>query len=161
MNSFTKSLSYPLHCIDQLSTDIPRGSITFSAVEFREAYFSLPLEYKCRKYAGIITRTSAYVPSRSKFSSKIAPTVFQHTMDDILRSYRELTFVYLDDILIFSSDENQHLRHLRSVFKRLLTNGLYLNIKICVFMKNLISFLGYMINAECICHLESKVAEIN
>lgn len=49
-----------------------------------------------------------------------APAVFQALINDVLRDFfNDYVFVYLDDILIFSQDEKQHVSHIRAVLQRL------------------------------------------
>merc|ERR1712035_10687 len=54
-------------------------------------------------------------------------------------------FVYLDDILIFSPDEETHTHHVRSVLKRLLQNQLFVKAEKCEFHKPSVSFLGFVL----------------
>ena len=81
-------------------------------------------------------------------------------MDCILSPCASFTFVYLDDILVFSSSENKHLEHLETVFRTLNDNGLYLNRKKCVFAKSKVNFLGHSVGTEGIDILEEKVKTI-
>ena len=62
------------------------------------------------------------------------PVVFQALINDIVRdfSYR-FVFVYLDDILIFSWDINEHVVYIREVSQRLLENKLFVRAEKCVF----------------------------
>ena len=54
-------------------------------------------------------------------------------------------FIYLDDILIFSRNLEEHVTHVRSVLRRLLDNSLYVKAEKCEFHAPSISFLGYII----------------
>lgn len=52
-----------------------------------------------------------------------APTVFQNLVNDILRDMmNRFVFIYLDDILIYSKDPQEHRQHARQVLERLLQN---------------------------------------
>ena len=160
LNSHTLPLSYPLPCIDQLSSDIPDGTRIFSALDLKEAYFSLPLDKEAKKFMAIITRTGVFIPQRTQFGLKNAPLKFQSMMDDILRPCRGYTFVYLDDILIFSKTQNEHLERLKMVLTLLSNNGLYLNEKKCKFGKDTIEFLGHTIDNKGVTVNQSKVEAI-
>lgn len=65
----------------------------------------------------------------------------------IFRALRDLDFVflYMDDVLFFSSTVEEHEIHLRTVFERLKQAGLRLNLSKCEFGKSKINFLGHFI----------------
>lgn len=48
--------------------------------------------------------------------------MFQRTMDTAFRGLKGV-FIYLDDVLVASDDDTEHLQHLRTLFERLLQNG--------------------------------------
>ena len=160
LNTHTLPLSYPLPCIDQLSSDIPEGTKLFTALDLKEAYFSLPLDAGARKYTSIITRTGVFIPLRTQFGLKNAPLKFQSMMDDILRPCRRYTFVYLDDILVYAETQQEHLERLKTVLTLLSSNGLYLNKKKCKMGKDTIEFLGHTIDSDGITVNQSKVEAI-
>ena len=82
---------------------------------------------------------------------------FQQMMDSILINCTWFVYVYLEDILIYSETESDHLRHLRKVLQTLCNNGLYLNTKKCVFAKSKLEFLGHSIGVDV---LDSKIEAI-
>jgi hypothetical protein len=66
-----------------------------------------------------------------------APAVFQHLMNDIFREYMdEFVVVYLDDILIFSKDQETHDKHVQLVLATLREHGLYAKMGKCEFDKS-------------------------
>ena len=72
---------------------------------------------------------------------------FQKLMNFVLDGMVN-TFCYLDDILIFSKDEDDHKKTLHELFKRLENNGLTINIKKCHFAQEELTFLGYKVRAS-------------
>lgn len=79
---------------------------------------------------------------------------FIHTVTQGL----DFCFAYQDDILVTSSNEQEHLHHLKLLFTRLNQYGIIININKCG--QNEISFLGYTINKSGIKPLESKVSAV-
>ena len=160
LNSHTRPLSYPLPRIDELSEIIPGGTCVFSTLDLKEAYYSLPIEISSQKYAAIITHKGVFIPKRCTFGLKNAPTRFQQMMESIFISCQTFTFIYLDDILIFSKTEEDHISHLKTVFKILSDNGLYLNTNKCNLAKTKLDFLGHSVSIEGLNVLDSKVEAI-
>jgi hypothetical protein len=63
-----------------------------------------------------------------------APAVFQHLMNDVFREFLDdFVVCYLDDILVFSKNEEEHINHVRLVLEKLRTTGLYAKLEKCVF----------------------------
>ena len=77
-----------------------------------------------------------------------APAVFQALVNDVLRDFLDrFVFVYLDDILIFSSDLAEHQLHVRQVLQRLLENKLFVKAEKCEFHVSSVGFLCYIIES--------------
>ncbi|GBN60381.1 Transposon Ty3-G Gag-Pol polyprotein [Araneus ventricosus] len=70
-------------------------------------------------------------------------------------------FVYLDDVLIASTDESEHLKHLEEVFSRFQKHGIVVNTEKCVFGQLSVKFLGYLISEKGIEPLADRVKAIN
>ena len=71
-----------------------------------------------------------------------------------------MAIAYLDDIIIFSKDEEEHLEHLRIIFQRLKAAGLKLKRSKCDFMKRHIQYLGHLISPKGIQPLPKKLESI-
>ena len=79
----------------------------------------------------IVTPFGLWKFLRMPFGLKNAAQAFQRLMDGIFRQL-DFAFVYLDDILIASSSDDEHFDHLRQVFDLLSANGLVINKPKCV-----------------------------
>ena len=90
-----------------------------------------------------------------------APAVFQHMMNNIFREYLDhFVVIYLDDILVFSSNIEEHTRHVRLVLSKLREHGLYAKSEKCEFDRTSVEFLGYMISPSGITMDARKVVAI-
>ena len=67
---------------------------------------------------------------------------------------------YLDDIIIYSRSEKEHLEHLEEIFIRLKAAGLKLKLEKCCFFKKHIQYLGHLISADGIQPLSEKLESI-
>jgi hypothetical protein len=80
-------------------------------------------------------------------------------MDRILAGL-SFVFSYLDDIIIASRDEQEHLEHLREVFSRLCGAGLVINAEKCVFAAATVEFLGHKVSPPGVEPLRSHVQAV-
>jgi hypothetical protein len=95
------------------------------------------------------------------FGLRNAPAMFQHMANDIFRDFLDIfTFVYLDDIMIYSKTQEEHDTHVRQVLLRLLQHGLYAKLEKCTFDENHVEFLGYVISYNGISMDPSKVQAV-
>lgn len=75
-----------------------------------------------------------------------APAVFQNLVNDVLRDMlNKFLFVYIDDILIFSRNLQEHIQHVRLVLQRLFENKLFVKAEKCQFHESSVTFLGFVI----------------
>jgi hypothetical protein len=78
-----------------------------------------------------------------------APTTFQCMMNQILQPFlRKFVLVFLDDILIYSKNWEDHLKHLRLVLSELRAHKFYLKSSKCSFAQTQIDYLGRIISRE-------------
>jgi hypothetical protein len=96
---------------------------------------------------------------RMPFGLRNAGNTFQRMMDHILAGLC-FVFCYLDNIIIASKDEQEHLEHLREVFSRLCDAGLVINAEKCVFAEATVKFLGHKVLAAGVEPLRSHVQAV-
>ena len=77
-----------------------------------------------------------------------APPTFQRAMTVALRGCEEFSVVYIDDVLVFSESEAQHLDHLRKVFTCLQQHGYHVRLAKCKFMSERVNFLGHVLTPD-------------
>ena len=84
---------------------------------------------------------------------------FQKMLNYVLDGLDNI-FCYLDDILIFSENEHEHLKTIEELFKRLQDNGLTINRKKCNFGRETLTFLGYTVSGTGIKPVKKKLEAI-
>ena len=76
-----------------------------------------------------------------------APAIFQHMMNDIFREFLDdFVVIYLDDILIFSKNQEEHESHVRLVLNKLRKKDLYAKLEKCSLHQSQVEFLSYIIS---------------
>ena len=93
------------------------------------------------------------------FGSAQAPAYFQELMTGILKGFN-FAIAYLDDITIFSKTPQEHLSHIRMVFKKLKSANLSMKKSKCNFFSKEIQYLGHILSATGIRPLPSKTHAI-
>ena len=124
------------------------GSKIFSNFDLRSAYYHIPIKEEDRhKTAFIADDGRLWEWNRMAFGFCNAPAVFQRAMDKVFDGL-DFVVVYLDDIIVCSKNEKEHLQHLKLVYERLKKYNLKLRILKCKFYMRELKFLGIIVNAD-------------
>ena len=86
-----------------------------------------------------------------------APAYFQQLISIVLQDCSDFAMAYLDDIIIFSQNEQEHLKHIKIIFKKLKKAGLKSKESKCNFFKKEIHYLGHLISVNRIQPLPKKL----
>ena len=147
----------PLLKIDELYAKL-KGYNVFSSLDLRSGYYHIGLTDSAKpKSAFVLSSLSKYQFNRVPFGQ--APAYFQKMINDILKGCN-FSMGYLDDIIIYSRSEKEHLEHLEKIFIRLKAAGLKLKLEKCCFFKKHIQYLGHLILEEGIQPLPEKLESI-
>ena len=157
LNACTEWINYPLPQMNKLTSIVTCEHKVFSVIDLKEAYFSLPLTPEASELAGIITPDGAFLPKRTQFGLRNAPFKFCELVDHVTHGLKHFVYTYLDDFLIFSKSENEHLKHLQQIFMRLESFGLFINKDKCCFAQSRVSFLGREVSEKGIKVEEEKI----
>lgn len=143
LNAITIPERYPLRFITDLTQNLYSKKI-FSKIDLVKAYHQVRVNEEDIPKTAIITPFGLFEFLYMPFGLCNAAQTFQRLIDQVLRGL-DFTFPYLDDILLFSENEEEHLKHLEIVFQRLLEHHLTVNLSKCELGKEKITFLGHTI----------------
>ena len=141
LNQWVKKDSYPIPLMRTM-TDRLEGARIFTALDLRWGYHNVRIREGDEWKAAFSTPFGLYEPTVMLFGMSNSPATFQRMMDDILRGTEHFTVVYLDDILIFSKNPEEHREHVKEVLKRLRENDLFARPEKCVFETDTLEYLG-------------------
>ncbi|MBW0551022.1 hypothetical protein O181_090737, partial [Austropuccinia psidii MF-1] len=103
-----------------------KGSTIFSKMNLRGAYNLLRIKEGDEHLTAFRTKYGSYEYLVMPFGFKNAPASFQNPVNDIFADFLDIFIVvYLDDIMVFSSSEEEHVKNVASVLQRLRDNNLF------------------------------------
>ncbi|KAG8474413.1 hypothetical protein CXB51_033837 [Gossypium anomalum] len=143
------------------SLRLSEGAAVFSKIDLRSGYYQLRVKESDVPKTAFRTRYGHYEFLVMPFGLTNAPTVFMDLMNWIFRLYLDrFVVVFIDDILVYSRDEEEHVEHLRTVLQILREKQLYAKFSKCEFWLREVGFLGHIVSAEGIRVDPSKVSAI-
>ena len=145
VNKFLDVDQYPLPKPNELFATLTGGK-RFTKLDLSQAYTQMVLEEDSRCYVTINTHIGLFRYTRLPFGVASSPAVFQAAMDSILQGISGV-ICYIDDILITGKSDEQHLKALEEVLKRLDHHGLVLEKEKCFFFKDQVEYLGHIVDA--------------
>ncbi len=145
LNSITIKDRYPLPLINELH-DRLQGATIFTTLDMRGAYNLIRMKKGEEWKTAFRTRYGLYEYQVMPFGLTNAPASCQRMINDQLHEYLDVFVVaYLDDILIYSKTENEHIQHVKKVLAKLRTAKLLLKPEKCEFHQEETHFLGFIV----------------
>lgn len=159
LNSITTPDRYPIPNINNFTSRLHNTKI-YSHLDLVKAFHQIPVHPDDIQKTAITCEFGLFEYLTMPFGLRNASNSFQRYMDHIFRDI-PFVFIYIDDILIYSEDEQSHLDHLEQVFKILDSYNLKISLSKCQFMLPQIDFLGYSISKDGIKPTSSKLTNLN
>jgi hypothetical protein len=160
LNEVTIKNKYPLPRIEDLFDQL-RGASVFSKIDLRSGYHQLRIRPSDIPKTAFITKYGLYEYTIMSFGLTNAPTFFMYLMNSVFMDYLDkFVVVFIDDILIYSQSEEEHVEHLKMVLQRLQEHQLYAKLSKCEFWIHEVLFLGHIINQDGLAVDPKKVADI-
>jgi hypothetical protein len=160
LNDVTIKNKYPLPRIEDLFNQM-RGAKVFSKIDLRSGYHQMKIRPSDIPKIAFTTRYGLYEYTVMSFGLTNAPAYFMYVMNKIFIEYVEkFVVVFIDDILIYFKNEEEHEEHLRLVLQKLREHELYTKFSKCEFWLKEVSFLGHIITNGGIAVDPSKVSDV-
>src|SRR5438105_439380 len=139
---------YSLPLMDKLR-DRVTGSKRFTKLDLMIVYNNIRIKKGDEYKIAFRTRYGHYEWNVMPLGLCNAPATFQEYMNDLLREYLDQgVIVYLDDILIYSVDKDEHTVLVSKVLKTLQEQGLTADISKCIFDAESVPFLGFVLSSK-------------
>jgi hypothetical protein len=160
LNAVTIKNKYPLPRIDILFDQLA-GARVFSKIDLHSRYHQIKIRPSDIPKTAFSTRYGLYEYLVMLFGLTNAPAYFMYLMNSVfMQELDKFVVVFIDDILIYSKNPEDHAHHLHIVLQRLRDHHLYAKFSKCEFWLETVKFLGHTISSDGISVDPSKVQEV-
>jgi hypothetical protein len=160
LNAVTIKNKYPLLCIDILFDQLA-GAKVFSKIDLCSGYHQIKIRPEDVPKTAFSIRYVLYEYLVMLFGLTNAPAHFMYLMNSVfMLELDKFIVVFIDDISVYSKNEEEHEQHLWVILQRLCDHQLYVKFSKCVFWLKEVPFLGHVIFAEGIIVDPNKVQEV-
>jgi hypothetical protein len=160
LNEVTIKNKYPLPRIDILFDQFTRARV-FSKIDLRSGYHHIRIRLEDIPKTAFTMQYGLFEYLVMSFRLTNAPGHFTYLMNSVfMPELDKFVVVFIDDILIYSNNEEEHAKHLRIVLTCLREHQLYAKFSKCAFWLEEIQFLGHVFSAKGIAVDPSKVKNI-
>ena len=162
LNSVTEPIHFPVtHFQDAVDSIGQAKASVYSVLDMYSGFWQIPLHEDTKSHTGFTTHGGNYVFNKLPFGLMNSPNAFAMVMSEVLRGINwHFAQVYVDDILVYSANFDQHLKHLQEIFDRLHKANLRLKPSKCHFVAKEVKYLGHKFTKEGIMVDEEKVASV-
>jgi len=148
LNELRRKDAYPLPCTGEC-LDAMSGSVWFSTFDPRSGFHQVAMSEADADKTAFITRRGMYHFKIMPLGLCNAVATFQRLMDLVLNGLNlEICLTYLDDIILFSRNLDEHLHRLEMLLQRLGEVNLKLKPSKCVLLQKEVNFLGHVVSAK-------------
>ena len=158
LNKVTRKFTWPMPKVEDIFSKL-NGTTYFTILDLRAGYHHIPLDKPSIPKTALNSPFGKFEYMKVPFGLAQAPAYFQELMTGILKDFT-FTIAYLDYIIIFSKTPQEHLLHIRMVFKKLKSANLSMKKSKCSFFSKEIQYLGHILSATGIRPLPAKTHAI-
>ena len=133
----------------------------FSKIDLRSGYHQLKIREQDIPKTAFTMRYGLYEYTVMSFGLTNAPAYFMNMMNKVFMEFLDkFVVVFIDDILVFSKNKQEHEVHLRLVLEKLREHQLYAKFSKCEFWLDEVAFLGHVVSGNGVAVDPSKVAAV-
>ena len=159
LNNITIQDKFPLPNLEQ-ALQMVGGHRYYSKLDLRSGYFQIPIKEDDKHKTAFITTHGLFEFNVLAQGLKNSPPSFQRIMSNLLLPCKKFCIVYLDDVLIYSDNFDQHLQHVNQVLAILNKHKFQLNPPKCEVFRTNINYLGHTISHDGIRPLQERIDKI-
>ena len=158
LNKVTRKFVWPMPKVEDIFSQLNGGKY-FSTLDLRAGYHHIGLTTHLIPKTAFTSPFGKYEYVKVPFGLAQAPAYFQELMTGVLKDL-PFAMAYLDDIIIYSSTPEEHLKHIKTVFEKLRHTKLSMKLSKCHFFAKEIQYLGHILDVEGIKPVPAKTEAI-
>lgn len=148
LNAKTLKDAYPLpriqDCLDSVA-----GATIFSTFDLTSGYHQIPVKDEDIPKTAFCTKYGLYEFKTMPFGVCNGPATCQRLMELVLKGLQwQICLIYLDDVIVYSKNFEDHINRLDMVLQRILVAGLKLKPEKCQLLKSQVNFLGHVVSKK-------------
>jgi len=159
VNAVTKSDVFPIPRIDDCIDQIGNANYV-SKFDLLKGYWQIPLTMRAREISAFVTADGLFEYLVCPFGMKNSQATFQRLINQVIAGMHNCQ-AYVDDIVIYSSEWNEHIAQMKELFCRLSKAKLTVNLNKSDFGKATVVFLGHVVGGGQVKPLDAKVQAID
>lgn len=160
LNEHTISDKYPIPDTNVILSNLGKSKY-FSTIDLESGFHQILMKESDIQKTSFSVNNGKYEYIRLPFGLKNAPSIFQRAMDDILKPYiGKFCHVYIDDIIVFSKNIEEHTQHLNEIIKILKEANMKISLEKSKFYQTEVEYLGYVISENIITTDPKKITTI-
>ena len=160
LNDITVKNRYPLPLTDELFDKV-HGAQWFTKIDLRTGFHQILLKPEDTHKTAFRTRFGSYEYRVLPMGLCNAPGTFMELMNNTFADLLDrCVLAFLDDILVYSRTEQEHVQHVEAVLQRLRSQRLYAKLSKCSFFERQVEFLGHTIGADGLSVSPDKIAAV-
>ena len=158
LNAVTIKDRFPIPTIEDMLDELYDASY-FTKLDLSTGYHQVPVNPRDVHKTAFQTYNGHYACLVMPFGLCNAPSTFQAIMNSIFRHHlHKFILVFFDDILVYSSNWDTHLVHVKQAFEILRQHQFFVKSSKCAFKQQELEYLGHIITIQCIKVDKSKIA---
>lgn len=158
LNAYTIKNKFPLPIFDEIVDEL-YGAAVFTKLDHRSGYHQIRMKEGEEYKTAFQTHHDHYEYRVMSYGLTGAPATFEGVMNMVLQPLlRKCVVVFIDDILVYNKNVEEHLQHLKQVFELLKHHKLHLKLSKCSFAQESLEFLGHIISKQGVATDPKKVS---
>ena len=158
LNAVTKTDTYPIPRIDDCIDSVGNAQVV-SKFDLLKGFWQVPLTDNAKELSAFVTPKGLFQYKVMPFGMKNSPATFQRIINDVIGDVPHCS-AYIDDIIVYTDNWDQHMETMRLLFEKLLHAKLTVNLNKCEFGHARVQFLGHVVGHGVVTPVEAKVKAI-